>query len=271
MGKKHSLNLKIIAMTSMAVFSLAAVFVSTAAWFTTMRQVKTGGDGFLASKISPVVKRVDIYEKATKSVQKDSEPNPYIYKNTPSLSYIYNSSSVTTAGKENVDIGPYSILEEPKSLLFLFHLDHTRTEELQSCSLSVKTSTTDETSLYYQTPGTDSVKRPLDKVGFKNDLSSIVSFSCFLDTENVLTENGSEFEVNKDGIKRRDLTFVNSMYKYTSSIELTDKDLTGINVIGIILEYRTNLIEHLYSVNLGNPVIDQEYIFFENIDFTFQI
>ena len=255
----------------MAIFSLAAVFMSTAAWFTVMRQVKTDGDGFLASKISPVVKRVDIYEKATKSVQKDSEPNPYIYSKEPSLSYLYDSSSVTTEGKKNVVIGPYSILEEPKSLLFLFHLDQTRTEELQSCSLSVKTSTTDETSLYYQTPGTDSVNRPLDKVGSKNDLSSIVSFSCFLNTENVLTKNGSEIEVNKDGIEKKDLTFVNSKYQYTSSIGLTDKDLTGIKVIGVILEYSTNLIEHLYSVNLGNPVIDQEYIFFGNIDFTFQI
>lgn len=275
MGKKHSLNLKIIAMTSMAVFSLAAVFVSTAAWFTVMRQVKTGGDGFMASKITPVVTKVEIFEKAVTSVQKDSEQNSYIYKNTPSLSYIYGSDQ----GKEvenSVPIGRYSIFEDTKSLLFLFTLDKTKTEELKTSQLTVKTSTENDKSLYAVNSTTHKVKRPLNTEG--NDLSSIVSFSSFAFTDtdhSVMTKGDQTYVVNKDSINDtyKNQTFVNSStYSYSPSILLTDTDLSSVSQIGVILEYNTNLIEHLYSINLGSEVMNElSDIEFNNIDFSFHI
>lgn len=274
MGKKHSLNLKIIAMTSMAVFSLAAVFVSTAAWFTVMRQVKTGGDGFMASKITPVVTKVEIFEKATSSVQKDSEKNPYIYNSTPSLSYIYGSDPVRTEGSQvPIGIGKYSILEETKSLLFLFYLDTSKTEELKTSQLTVKTSTGNDNSLYALDSG--KVKKPLKTDG--NDLSSIVSFSSFAFADkdtSVMNKVDQTYIVDKDSISDADKnqTFVDSSYHYSPSIPLTDPNLSFVSKIGVIVEYSTNLIEHLYSINLGSEVMNTlSDIYFNNIDFSFHI
>lgn len=275
MGKK--LNLKIIAMTSMAVFSLAAVFVSTAAWFTVMRQVKTGGDGFLASKIAPVVQKVEIYEKATASVQKDSEQNPYIYNSTPRLSYIYGSDQVRTEGSQDpIGIGTYSILEDTKSLLFLFYLDTSKTEELKTSQLNVKTSTENDKSLYAVDSATHKVKRPLSTNRNENDLSSIVSFSSFTATDqSIMTKVNQTYVVDKAKIAKdnKDRTFVNSSsYTYSSSISLTDTDLSSVSKIGVIVEYSTNLIEHLYSINLGSEVMNElSDIEFNNIDFSFHI
>lgn len=257
----------------MAIFSLAAVFMSTAAWFTVMRQVKTDGDGFLASKISPVVKRVDIYEKATASVQKGSEKNPYIYNSTPSLSYFYGSDQVRPEGSQDpIGIGKYSILEETKSLLFLFTLDETKTEELKTSQLTVKTSTGNENSLYAMNSTTGKVKRPLSTNGIQNALSSIVSFSSFTD-KSVMTERDQTYIIDKDSIKtHKNQAFVDSSsYTYRPSIPLTDPDLSSVSQIGVIVEYSTNLIEHLYSINLGNPVMDQSDIDFKLIDFSFHI
>lgn len=274
MGKKHSLNLKIIAMTSMAVFSLAAVFVSTAAWFTVMRQVKTDGGGFLASKIAPVVKRVDIYEKATLPVQKGSEKNSYIYNKKRSLSYIYSSDKRRTEGSQvPIGIGTYSILEDTKSLLFLFTLDETKTEELKTSQLTVKTSTEDKDSLYTLDSG--KVKRPLSTKGDENALSSIVSFSSFTDSS-VMTEVDQTYVVNKDSINDtyKNQSFVDSStyYSYSPSISLTNPNLSSVSQIGVILEYNTNLIEHLYSINLGSNVMNTlSDIQFNNIDFSFHI
>ena len=261
----------------MAVFSLAAVFVSTAAWFTTMRQVKTGGDGFLASKISPVVKRVDIYEKATASVQKGSEKNPYIYNSTPSLSYFYGSDQVRPEGSQDpIGIGKYSILEDTKSLLFLFYLDTSKTEELKTSQLTVKTSTGDKDSLYAVDSTNHKVNRPLSTKGDENDLSSIVSFSSFTATDqSIMTKVNQTYVVDKAKIAKdnKDRTFVNSSsYTYSSSIPLTDSNLSSVSQIGVIVEYSTNLIEHLYSINLGSEVMNKlSDIEFNNIDFSFHI
>lgn len=277
MGKKHSPNLKIIAMTSMAVFSLAAVFVSTAAWFTVMRQVKTDGGGFLASKLAPVVTKVEIFEKATTSVQKDSEKNPYIYKSAPSLSYFYGSDQETIKGNtKTISIGTYSILEETKSLLFLFYLDTSKTEELKTSQLTVRTSTGDEDSLHALDSGV--LKNPLNSDRNQNALSSIVSFSSFTDPSVIsISKEDSTYVVDKTKIAKasQDKTFVDSStYHYSSSIPLTDTDtdLSSVSQIGVIVEYSTNLIERLYSINLGNKVMNTlSDIEFNKIDFSFHI
>lgn len=44
--KKQRQTYKIIAATSLALFSLSAVFIASAAWFTASRKADSNGDGF---------------------------------------------------------------------------------------------------------------------------------------------------------------------------------------------------------------------------------
>lgn len=53
-------KLKIIAATSMTVFSLAVVFVATAAWFCANRIVSNKGDGFKVISYDGLVENISI-------------------------------------------------------------------------------------------------------------------------------------------------------------------------------------------------------------------
>ncbi len=295
MDKKRPLNLKIIAMTSMTLFSLFAVFMATAAWFNVIRQVGSSGNGFVTAKMSPVVSKVEIFEKytSTTTTQDTEKKNPYIYNINPSLvyqfengkpvSYVYNENNELVQGTKNVSIGRYSIFDETHSLFFLFTIDQTRTSELPGASLKVSTSTTDQDSLFKTTAdeSTIALQHPLKEKD--NALSAIVSFSSFLipteePTDKILSKDTEKQTVDKTKIEdthKNQSLIDNTTYNYSSSISLTQTGLTGYQQIGVILEYNENAIERLYSLNIGNTVLDNitenGQISFDNIDFSFII
>ncbi len=289
MEKKRLLNLKIIAMTSMTLFSLFAVFMATAAWFNVIRQVGSSGNGFVTAKMSPVIKQVEIFEKynQTTTTQDTENKNPYIYNLTPSLVYKFDNGKMVPSEEKQISIGTYSILEDTRSLFFLFTIDQTRTSELPGASLKVSTSTNDETSLFATETTTDeSTKASTTKLknklnSYGNTLSAIVNFSTFLipteGTQDILSQDSEKQTIDKTKIQsHKDQSLVdNSTYKYSSSISLTETDLTIYKQIGVILEYNENAIERLYSLNIGNEVLDNikenDEIKFETIDFSYII
>ena len=60
MKKTRSKNLKIIAATSMAIFSLFACFSAAYAWFVTTRKVDNGADDFQVSDLQTSVKELSV-------------------------------------------------------------------------------------------------------------------------------------------------------------------------------------------------------------------
>lgn len=268
MEKKRPVNLKIIAMTCMTLFSLFAVFLATAAWFNVVRQVGSTGNGFMTAKMSSVLKQVDIYEQSETLVSN----NPYTFNTTPSLTYTLVNGTPTPDKKDvNVSIGEYSILDHKQALFFLFTLDETQNRG--NSTLEVITSTKTESSHYHR-DNAGKVTRPLESE--QNDLSSIVSFTSFTTTNDQIPTQSSSFEIDKDKRTQdssfKDLTFVNDSEQYTSLIKLSGSDLSSVEAIGVILEYSENLIEHLYSINLGNSSLETtDHILFNHIDFSFYI
>ena len=283
-------------MTSMTLFSLFAVFMATAAWFNVIRQVGSSGNGFVTAKMSPVVSKVEIFEKytSTTTTQDTEKKNPYIYNINPSLvyqfengtpvPYVYQDNKLIkdTKGKQ-ISIGRYSILDETHSLFFLFTIDQTRTSELPGTSLKVSTSTTDQDSLFKTTTdgSTIALEHPLKEKD--NALSAIVSFSSFLipteePSNEILSKDTEKQTVDKTKIEdahKNQSLIDNTKYNYSSSISLTQTGLTGYQQIGVILEYNENAIERLYSLHIGNTVLDDStengQISFDSIDFSFII
>lgn len=250
----------------MTLFSLFAVFLATAAWFNVVRQVGSTGNGFMTAKMSSVLKQVDIYEQPDDLT---SNVNPYTFKSTPSLTYTLVNGTPTPDKNVKVSIGEYSILTHKQALFFLFTLDETQNRS--NSTLEVITGTKTEYSHYYSVD--NEIKRPLKEKN--NDLSSIVSFTSFTTSKQSLITDAfkidKEEEISKDSTFK-DLTFVNNSDQYTSMIKLSNSDLSNVEAIGVILEYSENLIEHLYSINLGNEAIDKnDSISFDNIDFSFYI
>lgn len=254
----------------MTLFSLFAVFLATAAWFNVVRQVGSTGNGFMTAKMSSVLKQVDIYEQ---SETLSSNDNPYTFNSTPALTYtLVNGTPTPNKGDVEVSIGEYSILTHKQALFFLFTLDETQNRS--NSTLEVITGTKTEAS-HYKIGEDNKPTKPLKEKG--NDLSSIVSFTSFTTSkENLITDGKTTFEIDKEEVSKdstfKDLTFVNNSDQYTSMIKLSDSDLSNVEAIGVILEYSEDLIEQLYSINLGNDAIDKyDSISFNNIDFSFYI
>lgn len=61
-GENRTSVLKIIALTSVNIFSLFALFLGTMSWFSAMRQSKAAGDGFEVVGYDGLVEKVKIYE-----------------------------------------------------------------------------------------------------------------------------------------------------------------------------------------------------------------
>lgn len=72
-------KLKIIASTSMTIFSLATIFVATAAWFSATRNVGSKGDGFKVISYDGLVENISLYKQTEYSSSTGGNNSTYTY------------------------------------------------------------------------------------------------------------------------------------------------------------------------------------------------
>jgi hypothetical protein len=157
-------KLKIIAATSITIFTLASLFVATSAWFTAKRTVEANGDGFIASQEESPIDTLEIHPEV-------SSDTHFSYQETATSTYDVDKKTWSgDTSKDKFQLGTYSSMSPVHSTLLLIKLkDDISTDETLSLTISTTTSYSD--SLV----GKDSNNRPTKEI--KKTLIRSVPFS----------------------------------------------------------------------------------------------
>lgn len=237
--KKKNNSLKIIASTSMTIFSLLTCFVATFAWFTANRNANADGSGFVTSIEPSKIAKVEIF--------KETSATHYKYESTASA--IYENGSWNTA--ELLDLGTYSSLDRVHTSLIVISL----TEE-ENYSYTLKTSTSYSSSLVSVSNNVPTTKLQASD----NPLSSIIRFSDVSYSESLDYSSSQPSDTNKKSfVNESGTSFPEN--SYSTSLDVSSS--TSSNKIAIIVEYFPEALQYIYSINLGNDVMNNETLSFK--------
>ena len=287
MNKKAlSSPLKILAATSVAIFSLLAVFTSTAAWFDSRRTVQNDGDDFDVQSISGRLSSITFHHLASKDVDtKTGNANAFTFNSTPSgtISYDWDAGSASFVpakeGDTSVALETYDPLDREKPLLLMFHLDQvyetsgpaihidgmtntpgflgartaaTPTYQLDEEPAIIKTATVEgETINYYWMSSVTrfyNIVFPSDTLSWKYALNSNYAESNALP---LLQDTNSRFvTVDNDN---ETSSFNSRATLFSSTNGQTIKN------IGVVIDYYSDAIDFIYSTFLGNSILEDDY------------
>lgn len=259
--KAKTRSVTIILSTSMAIFTLAASFISSMAWFSASRNVKANGSGFEVSKENSILDSIEIH------TQKEGSVSPFIFNEEAKGKYVFadkNSNILTyqpaTEGEDKkIDIGTYSVTDSQKALLLVYNFRQDQSEDRYHLTLKAATTTAYKNSLL----ALDSNSNPINLISNSNNLSSIISFSAF--------EFGNSYDLST---KTR--TF-SSFANYSSTGTTYEQTLSLYKRTGkrkslaLVITYNSDIIEYLYSLNLSNPVLNNDVILFDKTDFVLSL
>lgn len=251
-------NFKIIAATSMTIFSLFTLFCASMAWFMAAKSVDNSDDGFFIKQASSVVTSIDIHTL-------QSENTAYVYNESVSATYTVSGTSASTSSSA-IDIGYYSQLRANQSVLLIFNLD--TTVDNFKISLTATSTLTEANSLVYVVDG--EAKNPVTSTT-GNSLSTIIKFKPIFFTNDTPTYDLSSTTFENE---YSFVTLSSTTISINDSLTILDTSDSH-SCFGLVMEYSTDIIEYIYSINLGNNVIESssedDPIKFDKIDFTLAI
>ena len=213
-------NLKIIAATSVTIFSLLVVFVGTFAWFqTTLNQEGHKGDDFEISVLEGRLKNI-YFHKSTDVTVNQSTGKPTSFTFNPAycgkITYNWATETANYSGDTSISLDEYTPLDHDHPLLMVFELDNAYASTYDGeIFISAKTSTAgflgarDNSSIHapvygLTTTGVYQTKTVGTTTNYYYALSSVANFYC--------TDSNSEL-YNKDE-EENNTTLVNSVYAY---------------------------------------------------------
>ena len=127
-GIKGNKNLKIIAATSMAIFTLLTTFSATFAWFLAQREVNSGNqeNPFPIKKIDTLVESIDFYKYiGTTSTERVDGVDTTIYAFEPTSSGEIDVSDTSIDGSAPaITMGTYSLSDPHHLMMIVFKIKH---------------------------------------------------------------------------------------------------------------------------------------------------
>ena len=210
-------NIKIFGATSIALFSLVAVFTATIAWFSLNKHVDSSGLTIVATHPSGRLNKIMVHE--FKEYIKDEETGDTFYSFDREATTIFGTGAVTTI--PTFDLGEYDLLHIEHPLLIIFELRNEITTSSSIGDIYVRGSTqtlgflgaTDNGSPVYGLGRGTALCTTKDNVDYY-PLSSVVNFKCTYyssdDYEELLTNSSltTRIDINTDSI-HLDESFVN--------------------------------------------------------------
>ncbi len=241
----------------MTVFSLAVLFIATAAWFTASRKVDADGNGFIASILNGIVESVEFHEM---------DSSEYVYKEEPTLAFEIDNSvdggiKYTTGDASTpIQIGTYSTYESKKSLMVLFKLRQDGSDSDYSFTLKATTSITDFTKSLLGIDG--------KLVEENNSISNVIQFyTTTFPSQDDISYNFSTSKADIESSSSKFVTISDNSASLKSTLSLVE-NTSKVNSIAVILSYNTDAMEMIYTKYLGDPALSNAAIYFKDIDFT---
>lgn len=271
----QSKSLKIVAATSVALFSLVTVFSATFAWFSMNEQVGNNGQQVTVQPASGYFHKLSIHNV----VEHDDDNYRFDINPWGTLTIEnWNTREIITSFDEDADpcfMGSYDYLEKIHPVLFLFELGDDTVENYTATSqdpINLRASTATD---YYL--GDITTGKTLSATG--NPLSSVVRFSSTVfashgDLEDIITEGGVEKTDAETGVKT-----IYDTYDFSTDILANSGSFTQFNdsgsydsfnqepviyssttatvkYIAVVFDYYELAMETIYGAFLGDEILE---------------
>ena len=282
MKRTGNKNLKIIAATSLVIFSLFTCFTGAMAWFTGLQNNSRDVDDMVIVHSTGKLNKITFHELEDKSVGDNYSDCEFSFNKTPvgTITYNWQTNTKSTEGNTSVEMIGYNYLDEEEPLLMLIELneDYNSSIEPAVVTLTTNSETQDyigkrqanlqpvydiEDSRLIVDSGTVTRDGTDYNVNFYG-LSSAVKFftSQYSSTDFSTTFGSAEYytftgltnqkgfvTISNDG---NDSSFVNSISPLIST--------TGtVKYIAVIIDYYSEAIEYIYNTYLGDATLEQDY------------
>lgn len=239
---KNINKLKIIAATSMTIFSLACVFVATIAWFSANRAVNGKGNGFEIGNEGGIIESVKLHKLNTNAT------GGYSFDENPSVTYTAKSGGFTKDPSDTTtSIGTYdSLVDQVYAVLYVIQLKEEAVKDRSSVTLQITTSTEEKDNLFHTNDGI--YANLLNKEG--NPMSSIVQF---------YSTSVMKTSIQYSFVGTTELGFTSfysgTNYQQTISTELSVAGTSPMTCLEVIVAYNIDNIEKLLEINETNEKI----------------
>ena len=282
--------LKILAATSVTIFSLLSVFTSTAAWFDSQRNLKNGGDNFEVQSLNGRLSSITFHHLTSKVRDNTTgDARSFTFDQNPvgTITYDWDANTAsyvpTTQGDTSITLDTYDPLDREKPLLLMFHLDQAagpsihidgmtnapgflgERDELDRAKpqyklndegtiIKTETRTVDDRQVDINFYWMSSVVQFYNIV-FPNDT---LSYTYGL-TQAYSTEQGIPY-LEKNSQRFVSVNNLSEESSFSSRTTLfSSKNGQTIKNIGVVIDYFPDAIEFIYSTFLGDPILEDTY------------
>lgn len=275
--------ISIVALTSMTIFSLFAVFSGAVAWFTSVNSLSMSGDDFPVVVGTGHLDSITFHQMVSKTRDDNTgkatsftfDPNP-----VGTISYDWGTESAsftpTSQGDTSIALADYESLDREHPLLLMFHLNDSY--DISSDPVTIKATAQatgylgeknadatpkyrlkDDSVVYKKVAGTDyywlsSVVQTYN-CAFADDEST--SYQMALDSTYAtahslpLLGNNTKFAIVDN--ERDTCSFSEESTFFASGNSGTVKN------IAVVIDYYPDAIEYIYSTYLGNSILEDTY------------
>lgn len=243
---KNINKLKIIAATSMTIFSLACVFVATIAWFSANRAVNGNGNGFEIGNEGGIIESVKLHE--LEKIATGGAQTSYSFNKEPSVTYTAKSGGFTKEPSDytSTSIGTYdSLVDQVYAVLYVIQLKEEAVKDRSPVTLQITTSTEEKDNLFHTNDGT--YANLLNKEG--NPMSSIVQFYSMPVMKSIQYSFVGTTEPSFNSF------YSGTNYQQTISTELSVAGTSPMTCLEVIVAYNKDNIEKLLEINETNEKI----------------
>ena len=263
LNKKSKKNVKIFAATAMSIFSLAAVFTATIAWFALNHEVESDGMKIKATINGPAFSSVQVH-----LLDPDETSTEYVYKFNSTPAVVFDEEGEIISGSGNVKVLDYGDLNKTTPVLLLFKLgvdDATSGNPIgvQASELLLKATTTYTTAVNEVTLANKDSFPLSHAIYFRSGVFSDSTFSFDVvvkDDPNVANDVvGVPYETKFVNVNISNIAEPLSLSSSTLTV-YQGSGSTVVKYLAVVMDYYVPAIEALMTANLGNTNISTPYV-----------
>ena len=275
MKRKNNKTLKIVAATSMTMFSLATVFSACIAWFAANKQNDTDGAQISVETPSGLFYKLSIHNAITVSDDEYRfDTNPW---GTIQIENWRTKRLITNFSSDSCFMGSYDYLEKMHPVLFLFQFGDDSVASYTATStnpISIKATT--ETDYYIGDNAEGRTIYPIDEIdvsqGHFNPLSSVVQYS----SKAFASKSALDAITAEDSVTLSEVTYdtydfaVDELTGLGSFVEFDHQDSYAsfeqepvlysttsatVKYVAVVFDYYELAMETIYSAFMGNEIL----------------
>lgn len=289
--KKNSKLVKRIERCLSAIFCISALFAcftSTYAWFTASRAVQASAVEFTANEGPLPFSKIEIFNQSDEA----GKVNPYRFSTTASGTYTVSQKNgqntidyvaADTSDSTKDDLAKYDnlMVGYTQCILYLFTVnENIGKQDLDNIFIQIKRADTSN-CLFLPDPDSNNLypKHPLSANKEENALSNIISFRALPLTSSLESGNSTyyQFETSEvESDKVNSFKFVtnlnpqgfledtagyassDNLFKPATETYTVSNSSPSLKQVAVIVSYDDDLINNLFTINLGNSVLDND-------------